>query len=79
MKAIQLGQYGGPDVLQIVDVPEPHPEAGQVHIKVRAAGVNQIDWKIRAGEVQDTFKLSLPSGTGVDVAGVVDEFGRARY
>ncbi|HEX4216549.1 MAG TPA: NADP-dependent oxidoreductase [Candidatus Dormibacteraeota bacterium] len=75
MKAVQFASYGGPEVLQLVDVEEPHPGPGQVRIAVRAAGVNGIDWKIREGYMKDVRPLVLPSGTGMDAAGVVDEVG----
>ena len=75
MKAVQFGEYGGPEVLQLVEADEPHAGAGQVRIAVRAAGVNGIDWKIRAGYMRETMPLDLPSGTGTDAAGVVDEVG----
>jgi NADPH:quinone reductase-like Zn-dependent oxidoreductase len=75
MKAAQFAAYGGPEVLDVVDVPEPHAGPGQVRIAVRAAGVNGIDWKIRAGYMKDFMKLALPAGTGKDAAGVVDEVG----
>jgi NADPH:quinone reductase-like Zn-dependent oxidoreductase len=73
MKAVQFSEYGGPEVLHLVDVKEPHPGAGQIRIAVRAAGVNGIDWKIRAGYMGESRQL--PTGTGVDAAGVVDEIG----
>jgi NADPH:quinone reductase-like Zn-dependent oxidoreductase len=75
MKAVQFAEYGGPEVLHLVDVHEPHPGPDQVRIAVRAAGVNGIDWKIRAGFMRDMMSLPLPAGTGVDAAGVVDEVG----
>ena len=75
MKAAQFAEYGGPEVLRVVDVDEPHPGAGQVRISVRAAGVNAIDWKIRAGYMSGQIPLSLPAVTGMDAAGVVDELG----
>ena len=75
MKAVQFAEYGGPKVLQVVEVDEPHPGADQVRISVRAAGVNGIDWKIRAGYMREMMPLSLPSGTGMDAAGVVNEVG----
>ncbi len=75
MKAVQFHEYGGPEVLRVVDVDEPHAGAGQVRIAVRAAGVNGIDWKIRAGYMRGQMPLELPSGTGMDAAGVVDEVG----
>lgn len=75
MKAIQFSEYGGPEVLQLVDVEEPHAGPGQVRIAVRAAGVNGIDWKLRSGEMREIMPVSLPSGTGIDAAGIVDEVG----
>jgi hypothetical protein len=50
MKAIRFERYGAPDVLALDDVDEPHPRAAQIRIRVRAAGVNGPDWKIRAGD-----------------------------
>jgi len=73
MKAVQFAEYGGPEVLQLVDVDEPHAGGGQIRIAVRAAGVNGIDWKIRSGMMGAT--RPLPAGTGVDAAGLVDEVG----
>ena len=76
MKAIQFSEYGGPEVLNVVEVDEPHAGPGQVRIAVRAAGVNPSDWKDRAGDFRDsTRSVSLPSGVGVEGAGVVDEVG----
>jgi NADPH:quinone reductase-like Zn-dependent oxidoreductase len=75
MKAAQFAEYGGPEVLRVVEVAEPHAGPGQVRIAVRAAGVNGIDWKIRAGFMREIIPLSLPAGTGIDAAGVIDETG----
>lgn len=75
MKAIQFAEYGGPEVLQVVEVEEPHAGAGEVRIAVRAAGVNAFDWKVRAGYMREMMPLNLPAGTGLDAAGVVDEVG----
>jgi NADPH:quinone reductase-like Zn-dependent oxidoreductase len=75
MKAVQFGEYGGPEVLTVVEVDEPHAGAGQVRIVVRAAGVNGLDWKIRAGYMSEQMPIPLPAGTGLDAAGVVDEVG----
>ena len=49
MKAVRFSQFGGPEVLEIVDLPDPRPGPGQVRIAVRAAGVNPSDWKKRKG------------------------------
>ncbi len=73
MKAALFCQYGGPQVLQIVDLPDPHPGPGQVRIVVHAAGISATDPKMRRGELN--FGLALPQTTGSDVAGVVDELG----
>lgn len=75
MKAVQFERYGSPDVLQVVEVDEPHAGSGQVRIAVRAAGVNALDWKVREGYMKEQMPLDLPAGTGVDAAGVVDEVG----
>jgi NADPH:quinone reductase-like Zn-dependent oxidoreductase len=56
-------------------VPEPHAEPGQVRIRVEAASVNPIDWKLRGGFLQDVMPLQLPAIPGRDAAGVVDELG----
>ena len=73
MKAAQFSRFGGPEALEIVDLPDPHPGPGQIRIAVRAAGVNATDCKLRAGLLD--FGAGLPQTTGRDVAGVVDEVG----
>ncbi|MEJ7629455.1 MAG: NADP-dependent oxidoreductase [Nocardioidaceae bacterium] len=75
MKAVQFAEYGDPEVLRLVEVAEPHAGAGEVRIAVRAAGVNGIDRKIRAGFMREMMSLTLPAGTGLDAAGVIDEVG----
>ena len=71
MKAVRFSQFGGPEVLEIVDLPDPHPGPGQVRIAVRAAGVNPSDWKKRKGLMDP----ELPQTMGHEAAGVVDELG----
>jgi NADPH:quinone reductase-like Zn-dependent oxidoreductase len=71
MKAIQYTQFGGPEVLQVVDLPEPHAGDGQIRIGVRAVGINPVDWKTRNGMMGG----ELPKTTGLEVSGVVDEVG----
>lgn len=75
MKAVQFNEYGGPEVLRIVETDAPHAGPGQVRISVRAAGINPADWKIRAGYLREVMPVSFPSGTGFDASGVVDEVG----
>jgi len=73
MKAAQFSRFGGPEVLEIVDLPEPHPGPGQIRIVVHAAGINATEWKLRKGLL--SFGAGLPQTTGRDVAGVVDQLG----
>ncbi|MFI6996343.1 NADP-dependent oxidoreductase [Nocardia sp. NPDC050175] len=71
MKAARFDRFGGPEVLEIVDLPDPHPGPGQVRIAVQAAGVNASDWKKRQGLMDQ----ELPQTLGYEAAGVVDELG----
>ncbi|MBZ8131856.1 NADP-dependent oxidoreductase [Afifella sp. IM 167] len=75
MKAIKFSEYGGPDVLRIVDVEAPHAGPGEVRIRVRAAGVNPSDWKRREGQYRAFEEVHFPAGLGVEGAGLVDEVG----
>jgi NADPH:quinone reductase-like Zn-dependent oxidoreductase len=75
MKAVQFEEYGGPEVLHVADVEEPHAGPGQVRVAVRAAGVNPMDYKLRAGMISGGVALAAPTGTALDAAGVVDEVG----
>lgn len=79
MKAVQFRQYGGPEVLSVVEVTEPHAGGGQVRIAVRAAGVNALDWKVRQGYMKDQMPLHFPAGVGLDASGVVDEVGAGAH
>src|ERR1700759_4488583 len=71
MKAVRFSRFGGPEVLELVDLPDPHPGPGQVRIAVRAAGLNPSDWKKRKGLMDQ----ELPQTMGHEAAGVVDELG----
>jgi NADPH:quinone reductase-like Zn-dependent oxidoreductase len=73
MKAIRIHAYGGPEVLQYEDAPRPLLNADDVLIRVIAAGVNPVDWKIRQGYMKDMF--TFPFIPGWDVAGVIEEKG----
>lgn len=75
MKAIEFNEYGGPDVLHVVDVEAPHAGPGEVRIRVRAAGVNPSDWKRREGQYRAFEDVHFPTGLGVEGAGIVDEIG----
>jgi NADPH:quinone reductase-like Zn-dependent oxidoreductase len=78
MKRVRFAEFGGPDVLQLVDAGEPHMGPGKVRIAVRAAGVNLVDWRIRDGHFQkarlpEHGAVELPAGVGQDASGAVDE------
>ncbi|MBB5781536.1 NADP-dependent oxidoreductase [Nonomuraea jabiensis] len=75
MKAVRFTRYGGPEVLELVDIDTPHAGPGQIRIAVRAAGVNGLEWKVRQGLLREVRPLRLPAGVGGDAAGIVDEVG----
>jgi hypothetical protein len=75
MKAVRFDEYGGVDVLTVTDVPQPEPEAGEVLVKVRAAGINPGEAKIRDGLLAERWPATFPSGEGSDLAGVVERLG----
>jgi NADPH:quinone reductase-like Zn-dependent oxidoreductase len=73
-RAVKFSRNGGPEVLDVVEVDEPHAGAGQVRVMVRAAGLNAFDFKVRSDPAYLPSK-TLPSGQGNEFAGVVDEVG----
>lgn len=76
MKALQLLKYGRTnEVLALNDIGIPKPEADQVLIKVGAAALNPLDYRIRNGEMSKVMKYSMPHGVGFDVAGIVEKVG----
>lgn len=75
-KAYGFSEYGGPEVQEVLDVPQPTPGAGEVLVAVRAAGVNPVDWKIRQGYLAEHMPLDLPAVLGREVAGAVEEVGQ---
>ncbi len=76
MKAIRIHNYGGPEVLQYEDAPRPKPQAGEVLVRVHAAGVNPIDWKVREGHMKDFWPHEFPLIPGWDLSGIVEKLGR---
>lgn len=74
MRAIQLKRFGGPDVLDVVEMPKPLPEAGEVLIRVRAAGVNFFEVLMRGDRYAVT--PDLPVILGVEAAGTVEALGQ---
>lgn len=76
VRAVGFFEFGGPEVLQVVDLPEPHAGPGEVRIRVRAATVNPIDTLARAGKRRDAMaELSPPYVVGMEAAGEIDEVG----
>jgi NADPH:quinone reductase-like Zn-dependent oxidoreductase len=75
MKAIQIHEFGGPEVLKYEDAKKPSPAKDEVLIKIFASGVNPVDWKIRAGLAQQSFPVNLPLIPGWDVSGEIEEVG----
>jgi len=75
MKAVRFDEYGDVDVLRVVDVPVPDPGAGQVLVRVKAAGINPGEAKIREGLLHARWPATFPSGQGSDLAGVVERLG----
>ncbi|WP_328526602.1 NADP-dependent oxidoreductase [Kribbella sp. NBC_00359] len=75
MQAVVFEEFGGPEVLRTEDVTEPHAGPGQTRVRVRAAGVNPIDFKVRRGWTKGFIDVTFPATPGMEVAGVVDEVG----
>ncbi|MDO8530195.1 MAG: NADP-dependent oxidoreductase [bacterium] len=72
MKAAQITQFGGPEVIEIVEIEKPKPLPGQVLVKVYASSINPIDYKVRQGMIPS---MKFPFTLGSDIAGVVTEIG----
>jgi NADPH:quinone reductase-like Zn-dependent oxidoreductase len=75
MKAIRIHEYGGPEKLREEDVPEPRAESGQVLVRVHAASVNPIDYKLASGVMRQIMPLEFPWIPGGDFSGVVEAIG----
>ncbi|MBI0292963.1 NADP-dependent oxidoreductase [Streptomyces sp. PRKS01-29] len=75
-RAVIYQAFGGPEVLEVRDVSEPHAGPGEVRVRVAAVGLNPMDWLLASQpEVAEQFGVTVPSGFGYDFAGVVDEVG----
>jgi len=74
-KAVRFEEYGGVEVLNVVEVPMPEPGPGQVLVEVKAAGINPGEAKIRKGLLHSRWAATFPSGQGSDLAGVVAQTG----
>ena len=76
MRAIGINHFGGPDALEVLDLPEPHAGAGEVRIRVHAATVNPTDTGLRSGGYAERYReVKPPYVPGMDAAGVLDEIG----
>jgi len=75
MRAITYSRYGGSDVLELTDLPDPKVGPDSVLIRVKAASVNPVDWKVRAGYLDAIMDVDFPAIPGWDVAGVVERVG----
>jgi NADPH:quinone reductase-like Zn-dependent oxidoreductase len=75
INAIQVHEYGAADQLRLEQIPKPEPGAGEVLVRVRAAGVNPADWKIRSGMFRAFLPTTFPYVPGADLAGVIDQVG----
>ena len=75
MKASVLHEYGNPSKLKYEDFEDPKPGPGQVRVRVLAASVNPVDWKMRSGEAKERLPVQFPGILGRDVAGVVESLG----
>jgi NADPH:quinone reductase-like Zn-dependent oxidoreductase len=75
MRALQFTAYGGPEVLEWAEAPDPHAGPSQIRIAVRGASVNPIDWKTISGAMAGSKPMEGTGYLGSDAAGVVDEVG----
>src|SRR5437868_8770351 len=73
MRAIRVHQFGGPDVLKLEEIPDPKPGAGEIVVRVRAAGVNPVDAYMHTGTY--ARKPPLPYTPGFDGAGEIESVG----
>lgn len=74
-RAVLIRTYGGVTATEVAQIEKPAAGQGQMLVRVRAAGVNGIDWKVREGYVRDAFPLQLPAVLGIELAGVVEAVG----
>ena len=75
MQAVQAQDYGGPEVLALQQMPRPEPDADQLLIRLKAAGVNPVDWKIQSGNFKQLMPLTFPWIPGLEGSGIVEAVG----
>ncbi|HEX5540372.1 MAG TPA: NADP-dependent oxidoreductase [Micromonospora sp.] len=73
--AVVFDRYGPPEVLRLVELPEPQAGPGQIRVRVKAAGVQPFDVRVRRGEMADFVPVAFPQSIGQEYAGVVDQVG----
>jgi NADPH:quinone reductase len=74
MHVVGVNNYGGPEALHLIELPDPHPGPGQVRVRVRAAGINPVDVMVRDGSLAQWFAgLQPPFVPGMDISGTIDE------
>ncbi|MBN9179088.1 MAG: alcohol dehydrogenase catalytic domain-containing protein, partial [Microbacterium sp.] len=75
-RAVVQETFGGPEKLEVRQVPDPHAGPGEIRVRVSAAGLNPMDWILTSvPEVASAFGVTMPTGFGSDFAGTVDEVG----
>ena len=75
MKAIGINEFGGQEKLQLMNLPPPEVKENEILVKIKAAGINPVDWKIREGYIKDLFPYDFPIILGWDAAGIVKQAG----
>jgi NADPH:quinone reductase-like Zn-dependent oxidoreductase len=75
MQAIQVHEYGGPEVLALEQAPRPELNVDQVLIRLKAAGVNPADWKIRGGLYKQFMPVNFPWTPGFEGSGIIEAVG----
>jgi NADPH:quinone reductase-like Zn-dependent oxidoreductase len=75
MKAVTIEEFGGKEKLNLTEVPTPQPAENEVLVRINAAGINPVDWKIREGWLKDLLPHEFPIILGWDLAGVIEETG----
>jgi NADPH:quinone reductase-like Zn-dependent oxidoreductase len=76
MRAVEMTRFGGPEVVRVSEVVKPAaPGPGRVLIRVAAAGINPVDWKIREGYMKDVMPFTFPTILGFEIAGTIEALG----
>lgn len=76
VKALQYDKFGGPEVLELVDVNEDHANDGKIRVNVKAVSLNPVDWVVMGNEqIGQAYGVQLPQTFAYDFAGVIDEVG----